>query len=194
MELRAAFGRIQGDALYLKAVDKDNPAQLWEPLLLSGTGAAPPVIDAPFSETETRRYLELSAEPSELALLTLMGGLDDAERLGLDRPAFLEAVAVRLSYPFVTVMLVLIGAAMGMRFRPKERPGLGSTLFWAPAMAALTLPALSVALGPARLAIVILAQAMPGSSFLPAWLAFLSICVVICVYSAARIAMHAPRR
>jgi tetratricopeptide (TPR) repeat protein len=194
MELRAPFGRIQDDALYLRAVDKDNPARLWEPLLVRGTAAAPSVIEAPFSEAETRRYLELSAAPSELSLLTLMGGLDDAERLGLDRPAFLEAVAVRLSYPFVTVMLVLLGAAMGLRFRPKERPGLGSTLFWAPAMAALSLPALSVALGPARLAIAILAQVMPGSSFLPAWVAFLSICVVICVFSAARIAMHAPRR
>jgi tetratricopeptide (TPR) repeat protein len=195
MELRAPFGRIRDDALYLKAVDKDNPARLWEPLLIRGADvAATSVIDAPFSEAETRRYLELSAEPSELALLTLMGGLDDAERLGLDRPAFLEAVAVRLSYPFVTVMLVLLGAAMGLRFRPKERPGMASTLFWAPAMAGLTLPALSVALGPARLAIAILAQAMPGSSFLPAWIAFLSICVVICVFSAARIAMHAPRR
>ncbi len=195
MELRADFGRIKDDALYLRAVDKDNPSRVWEAQLVRGAGpSAPPVIDAPFSEAETRRYLELSAEPSELSLLSLIGGLDDAERLGLDRPAFLEAVAVRLSYPFVTVMLVLIGAAMGMRFRPKELPGMGSTLFWAPAMAALTLPAFSVALGPARLAIAILAEAMPGSSFLPAWLAFLSICVVICVLSAARIAMHAPRR
>ncbi len=195
MELRAAFGRIKDDALYLRAVDKDNPSRVWEALAVRGLGASsPPVVDAPFSEAETRRYLELSAEPSELSLFTLMGGLDDAERLGLDRPAFLEAVAVRLSYPFVTVMLVLIGAAMGMRFKPRELPGLGSTLFWAPAMAALALPAFSVALGPAGLAIAILAEAMPGSSFLPAWVAFLCVCVVICVLSAARIAMHAPRR
>ncbi|TFG84608.1 MAG: hypothetical protein E4H20_02655 [Spirochaetales bacterium] len=195
MVLTASFGRLKGDNLYLRAVDRENPAIVWEPRNADSANAmavVPAVVTAPFGEAEAIRYLELAAPVSGIPLGTLLGGMNDAARFGLDTDPLLRAIAIRLSFPFIVVMLVLTGAALGMRFRATQAPSLASNIFWAPTMAALILPLLGVGASLGQLATSVLVKALPRVAFLPAWLGFLSFCVVICLLVASRIARHTP--
>lgn len=189
---RAEHARLNGDVLQLLAVSRRDPSLSWRARAADG-GASPSYVELGGAEAAARRYLELSAPPRELAFLTLIGGMDDARELGIDGAGLYADLARRLSYPFVCVILILMGAGTGLRFRPRSRPSLASSVLWAPVMAALAQPVFGLAEELSKTPLALLSRALPGGAFIGAWLAFLGTAVVCSLFIAERIARHAPR-
>lgn len=189
---RAEHARLNGDVLQLLAVSRRDPALAWRARAADG-GASPSYVELGGAEAAARRYLELSAPPRELPLLTLLGGMDDARELGIDGAGLYADLARRLSYPFACVILILMGAGLGLRFRPKSRPGAASLALWTPVMAALVRPVFDLAIESARTPLELLSRALPGGTFIGAWIAFLGAAVACSLFIAERIARHAPR-
>jgi hypothetical protein len=189
---RAEHARLNGDVLQLLAVSRRDPALTWRARAVDG-GASPSYLELAGAEAAARRYLELSAPPRELTLLTLINGMDDARELGVDGAGLYADLARRLSYPFVCVILILMGAGLGLRFRPRSRPSAISSIFWAPVMAALVQPVFGLAEELSKTPLDLLSRALPGGTFIAAWLAFLGVAVACSLFVAERIARHAPR-
>lgn len=189
---RAEHARLSGDVLQLLAVSRRDPSLTWRARAADG-GAPPSYLELGGAEAAARRYLELSAPPRELALLTLVNGMDDARALGLDGAGLYADLARRLSYPFVCVILILMGAGLGLRFRPRSRPSAASSVLWAPVMAALVQPVFGLAEELSKTPLALLSRALPGGAFIAAWLAFLGAAVACSLFVAERIARHAPR-
>ncbi len=192
--LRASYARIRGDALYLRAVDDGDPAKVWEPVSADNwTGTPPAVLTLPFSEETAKRYLELSARPLDMSLMTLFGALDDSVALAIQSAAIRDELAKRLSYPFSAFILVILGTAFGLRFRSRESPGFLSTVFLAPVLVFLALPTLGAVSVLPRMLLAILDKALPAGAFIPSWLFSLGVAAVVSLLLAARIARNAPR-
>lgn len=189
---RAEHARLNGDVLQLLAVSRRDPALVWRARAADG-GASPIYVELEGAEATARRYLELSAPPRELTLLALLGGMDDARELGIDGAELYADLARRLSYPFVCVILILMGAGLGLRFRPRSRPSAASSVLWAPVMAALVQPVFALAEELSETPLALLSRALPGGAFIAAWLAFLGAAVACSLFVAERIARHAPR-
>lgn len=189
---RAEHARLNGDVLQLLAVSRRDPALTWRARAADG-GAPPSYLELAGAEAAARRYLELSAPPRELTLLTLINGMDDARELGVDGAGLYADLARRLSYPFVCVILILMGAGLGLRFRPRSRPSAVSSILWAPVMAALVQPVFGLAEELSKTPLDLLSRALPGGTFIAAWLAFLGAAVACSLFVAERIARHAPR-
>ena len=85
-------------------------------------------------------------------------------------------------------MLALIGAGLGVRFKPTEKPGATMKYLTAPILVALAIGPLRMVAGVALIAARGVAALVPGSMLLPAWLGFLGLCVAASLLVAARIA------
>lgn len=195
LSVHTPYAALRSGLVLLRCVDDENPANVyapeWQP--------APPdrntanVLESGMSEDDVREYFLLSSPPTEIPLWTLLARSNSGARFGIDPKPLLNELASRLAYPFLVLILVVLGVAFGLRFRPPEKPSLGSTVFWAPALSAALSPVLGVGAAGGRVAQAALLTALPGAAFLPAWLGFLSICTVLAVLLASRIALHAPR-
>ena len=186
--------RLSGDVLIVRAVDRDKPDIVRLPVYAEGGpgGTGPYAVRTPFTEDQATRYLGLKDAPEDIQLSLLVGGLDDAARFGIDARPLKVELAGRIAYPFIAFMLVLLGAGFGMRFKPAEPTGLLTVLLTAPLLVALSLPPLSLVADFGRVAALAIAAWVPGSLFLAAWIGFLSVCIVACLFLSARIARHAP--
>ena len=100
-------------------------------------------------------------------------------------------MAVRSAYPFVAVMLVLLGVALGFRFRPEQPLGMMRTLLGAPLMVALALVPIGMAGRFGRFMAEALAHSISGQLYLPVWLGFLGLCTALSLLLSAHIASHA---
>lgn len=198
LRVGAPFARLHDSTIILRAIDGQNPYRVWEPLYEAGkpaaqsgrTGPVDPgyALQVPFNQEDAALAIDLSGKPGDIALSRLALSLDDARRLGIDTLPLLTELARRAAYPFSVLMLVLLGAGFGLRFKPTEPVSRPARYLGAPVMVALSLPPLRVVSGVQSLAIRALASAVPDSLFLPAWIGFLGLCVAVCLVVAARIA------
>jgi hypothetical protein len=198
LQVKAPFARLHGTTLTLRAVDSLNPDTVWEPEYVSGqrlqprtgTGPLDPgyAIIVPFNQEDAASALRLSGAPADIPIALLATGIDDARRLGIETSPLLEELARRAGYPFAVLMLVLIGAGMGVRFKPTEPVSVTMKYLTAPLLVALALMPLRMVASVAAVAGKAFAYLIPSGLFLPAWLGFLGLCVVITLFIAARIA------
>lgn len=191
LEARAPFARLHGDRLVLRAVDRSRPDLVWEPEYArrpSGQDDPGYALIVPFTQEDALTAIRLSGAPEDIPLATLATGIDDAERLGLDSRPLKAELAERCSYPFVVIMLALLGVGLGVRFRPTEPVGAAARYLTAPLLVALAVPPLRLAAELSASATRALAVLAPSAWFLPAWIGVLSLCVAASLLVAARIA------
>jgi len=196
VRVEAPFARLHGRTLVLRAVDRLRPDLVWEPRYVSAVGSGNDpgyAITVPFDQEDAATALRLSGAPEDIDLALLATGIDDAERMGIDGQPLLAELAGRAAYPFAVLMLVLIGAGLGIRFKPTEPVGAASKYLTAPILVALAVPPLRVVAAAEALAARAFAAWVPGGFFLPAWLGFMGLCVVVSLLTAARIAGRGAR-
>jgi len=198
LRVTAPYARLHGTTLTLRAVDRLEPGSVWEPVYESGqkpparTGREPAdpgfAIMVPFTQDDAATALRLSGAPGDISIALLATGIDDAQRLGIATRPLLAELARRSGYPFAVLMLVLIGAGLGVRFKPTEPVSVAMKYLTAPLLVALSLAPLRIVASIAVIAGKAFAHWIPNGLFLPAWLGFLGVCVVISLFGAARIA------
>ena len=150
-------------------------------------------MQVPFDQQDAEMAISLSGAPKDIPLTLLATGIDDAKRLAIDTVPLLAELARRAAYPFAALMLVLIGAGLGVRFKPLEPVSAATRYLTAPILVALSIAPLRVIEEVEAIAAKAFAAAVPDSLFLPAWLAFLGICVVASLLVSARIAGGSAR-
>lgn len=198
LRVEAPYARLHGSTLVLRAVDRRDPDTVWEPAyekgrrtpLRGGSGPEDPgyAIIVPFTQEDAASALRLSGAPEDIPIALLATGIDDAQRLGIETKPLLAELARRTGYPFAVLMLVLIGAGLGVRFKPTEPVSVAMKYLTAPLLVALALPPLRIVSAVAVIAGKAFAHWIPDGFFLPAWLGFQGICVVASLFVAARIA------
>ena len=198
LHVKAAYARLHGTTLTLRAVDRLNPDAVWEPEYetgqrlqpRTGTGPVDPgyAISVPFNQEDAASALRLSGAPADIPIALLATGMDDARRLGIETRPLQAELARRAGYPFAVLMLVLIGAGFGVRFKPTEPVSVAMKYLTAPVLVALALLPLRMAASVSVIAGKAFAYWIPNGLFLPAWLGFLGLCVIISLFVAAHIA------
>lgn len=185
----SAFARLHGDNLTVRAVDRNKPERVFEPRYSDGESPSSPyVIVAPFSQADAASMLALGGKPSDIPIAALAQGVSEARRLGTPIQPLLIELASRTAYPFSVVMLTLFGAALGIRFKPKKAPKPLGIYLSAPILVALAIPPLQVTESLGILAARTLAAIAPPEAFVPTWLGFLGICVVVVLFVSAGVA------
>ncbi len=186
LTVSAPFARLHGNLLVLKAVNRLDARILGSPRYDSGAPGNAQRL--PFDQNDAATVLRLSGDPADVPLALLATGIDDAERFGLEAEPLRTELASRAAYPFSVLMLALIGAGLGVRFKPTEKPGATMKYLTAPILVALAIGPLRMVAGVALIAARGVAALVPGSMLLPAWLGFLGLCVAASLLVAARIA------
>ncbi|PKL07725.1 MAG: hypothetical protein CVV51_12630 [Spirochaetae bacterium HGW-Spirochaetae-7] len=198
LSVSSPFARLHGNLLVLKAINRVDARVLGSPTYDSVTPAGGArqgegnTLRLSFDQNDAATVLRLSGDPADIPLALLATGTDDAQRFGLEVEPLRAELASRAAYPFSVLMLALIGAGLGIRFKSTEKPGTAMKYLSAPILVALAIGPLRIVAGIASVAARAFATLVPGSMLLPAWLGFLGLCVAGSLILAARIA-GAPR-
>lgn len=194
LDITAPFARLRGNTLLVRVVDADTPDLVWEAVYASGGPGpmGPHIVTLPFSEADVLDHVRLSGPAADIPLALLVSGMDLAKRFGLDTVALRTELGLRLAYPFVSLMLVLLGAGLGIRFRAKNAVRPIASYSSAPFLVALSVVPLQIATDAGRFAVSLTARLVPGA-FILAWIGFLCACTAVAVLLAARVAVNAPR-
>jgi tetratricopeptide (TPR) repeat protein len=190
LSLTAPYGQLKGSNLIVRAVHRNDPGLVFEPEYLTGEPVASPglAVRLPMDDDDARLAFTLSGRPEDIPLVTLASGIDAAVRFGLAVIPLRAELASRLAYPFVTVILVLLGMALGFRFRPPEPVARLKAFGWAPVMVALIVPVMDFLGRFGKVLANGFAYLLPGSLFIPVWLIFLGLCTMVALFLAANIA------
>ncbi|GAB1456428.1 hypothetical protein MASR2M48_17360 [Spirochaetota bacterium] len=188
--LSAPYARLHGNTLILRAIDRLKPHLVWEPDYEAGKVAGDPgfAITVPFTQEDAELALILSVAPEDIPLMDLFTSVDKAQEIGIDSRPLLAELGARAAYPFAVIMLVLIGAGLGVRFKPREPIGNLNRYLTAPILVALALAPLKLIGSVETIIANAFATWIPVAAFLPAWLGFMGACVVASLLVAARIA------
>lgn len=178
--LSAPYARLHGNTLILRAIDRVKPHLVWEPDYEAGKVAGDPgfAITVPFTQEDAELALILSGAPEDIPLMDLFTSVDKAQEIGIDSKPLLAELGARAAYPFAVIMLVLIGAGLGVRFKPREPIGSLNRYLTAPILVALALAPLKLIGSVETIIVNAFATWIPVSAFLPAWLGFMGACVV----------------
>ncbi|HUW69670.1 MAG TPA: LptF/LptG family permease [bacterium] len=192
VRVRAPFARLHGDTLLLRAVDRDHPDMVWEPTYetAAGSGFA---LRLPFNQEDAARVHWLSGAPSDIPINLLATGIEDARRYGLKTEPLQVELAGRMAYPFAVLILALLGAGLGIRFKPTVPPSTATKYLTAPIFVALAIAPIQMVEDAGHLAARAMATWLSPALFIPAWLGFLGACVVISLFVSARIAGRSVR-
>ncbi len=200
LSVSAPFARLHDRTLTLRAVDRDRPDMVWEPTYGSRPTERPGIpadpgyaVAVPFSQADAARAIRLSGAPEDIPIADLALGMDEAARLGLDAGPLLAELAGRAGYPFAVLMLALLGAGLGLRFKPSEPVGTAARLLSGPALVALAIPPLKAARAAADVMARVLATLVPPGAFLVAWIAVLGGAALASLLVSARIAGRGGR-
>jgi hypothetical protein len=192
IELTAPYARLYGNVLLLRAVDRENPAIAWTPNYRSITGLEKSdpgfALVLPFEQGEASRVFFLTGKVEDISLIMLSTAFHDVMRFGLDPVPLLVELSRRVSIPFLILILILFGAALGIRFKPLEPPGTIAIYLSAPFLVAFSIPPLRV-LEYLQIAFArICTLFIPPSLFLTGWLILMTVLVILMLFISARIA------
>jgi lipopolysaccharide export LptBFGC system permease protein LptF len=199
--IRASFARLHQNVLILRAVDRTKPEIVWDPVYETGQPSVSRgetqdpgyAVQVPFNQQDVVAVVRLSGNPKDIALDVLATAADVVDRFGLDVQPLLTELGRRAAYPFTVIILVLLGAGLGIRFKAIEPPGTLKKYLTAPILVALALAPISAGASIGLLAVKVVAAWVPRALFLPAWLGFMGGCTALSLFIAARIAGRTVR-
>jgi hypothetical protein len=187
------LARLSGNSLVARAVQRQQPTETLEPLWQSDAASGLAILaNLPFSEADVRLAMQFSGQPADIPLHLLLFSLDEAVRLGHARVVLQRELGQRLAYPFAMIMLVLVGIALGMRFRGPNTPGAASVLIGSPLLVLLASLPINIFQQGSRLVLELLALQASTSGFLAAWLGLLAGTTVLGLLLAVKIAQASP--
>lgn len=185
------YARLTGNSLLPRAVNRHMPTETSEETWYSGQQEDKyHLAILPFGEPEVRMALVLADKTSDIPLHVLVRAMREAAELGKDPVPLRREFAARLAYPFATVMLVLLGTALGMRFRGETVPGVLSIILGAPILVVLAAAPIRIIKEVGLLLAEFTARFTGNTGFIASWLGILAFITASCLFLAARIASH----
>ncbi|MBU0936543.1 MAG: LptF/LptG family permease [Spirochaetes bacterium] len=189
--LSSPYGRLAGNTLIPRAVNRADPGEVYNENWQAGSHSDMTSLSAlPFDDTAAREVLIFTENPRDIPLHTLVANLPKAEKLGVDPVPLRRELAARMAYPFATIMLVLLGTAIGMRFRANKRPGPLAILFGSPVLVLLALLPVELFKALGLMLAELAAQYTGNTTFTLAWLSILAVFTILSLLVSARIASY----
>lgn len=192
-EIRAAFARLAGDLLIFRAIDDKNANAVWEADYVQGKAGSlgPHALNSIITELEFHDYLRLTGPAEGIPIALLLNGMGFAKRMNLDTKILNAELGMRMAYPFIILMLVMLGASLGLRFRSKNPPGAFASYLSGPFLALMAVPVLSVVASSGKLLVMLVAEFLPNA-FILSWGGVLVFATAVVVLLSARVAVNAP--
>lgn len=112
-------------AVSLRMVERDSPLQASAPRFLKGSMVPPgsTVLVLPMDFEALSILLDLQDRAERIPFFRLAEGARIAPAYGIDPAPYRMETALRISIPVMLMTLVLLGTALGARFRRDEEPG-----------------------------------------------------------------------
>jgi len=178
----------------LRRVERNSPREVTQPQYVLGESSPPgrAVIEIPMRFEDLSVLLDLRDETRRIPFLQLMSGSKIAERYGWDPSPYRLETALRISIPVFLVILVLLGTAIGARFRRDEEPGQLRMILALPLLTLLASVPLNAANHAGQYLLAKLYAALPPAGAIAAWTGFLAALLTVSLLAVGRLGVHAP--
>lgn len=116
------FARLKGTTLTIRAVDRENPTNFWDPVWKIGKQDPDGVIlEFPVTEHQADLLLMIFQKPQNIPAYRLWDSIKTAEQYAIDTNEIYLETSRRLAYPFVLLMVIIFGIGLGLRFRTQKQ-------------------------------------------------------------------------
>ena len=178
----------------LRRVERDTPSEATSPRYLIGNSAptGDAVLELPMDFEALSTLLILRDDPLRVSFFRLVSGAQIAEEYGWDPSPYRFEIALRVSVPLVLVILVLLGTAIGARFRREEEPSRLRMIFILPILTILASVPLNVANAVGKEILSRLYGMLSPAVAMTTWAGFLAILLGISLLAVGRLGVHAP--
>jgi hypothetical protein len=177
----------------LRRVERNAPREVSQPRYIVGspapTGAA--VLDVPMDFDSLSTLQDLQGDASKISFFQLITGSRIAETYGWNPGLYRREIALRISIPVVLIILVLLGTAVGARFRRDEEPGRIRMVLTLPVLTLLAVVPITAADHAGRYLLSRLFALLPASVAIAAWACFLAVLLAVSLLAVGRLGVHA---
>ena len=180
-------------AVSLRMVEKAVPSEASQALYLVGRPTPPgeTVLVLPMDFEALTILLDLQDEAERIPFFRLVAGVRLAARYGVDPSIYRMETALRLSIPLVLVTLVLLGTALGARFRRGEEPGRLRMMLTLPILAFLATIPLNAANRAGQYLLSRLFSTLSASGAVTVWMGLLVFLLALSLLAVGRLGVHA---
>ncbi len=181
-------------AVSLRMVERESPRQASRPRYLLGSSVPPDpaVLVLPMDFEALTVLLDLQDPAERIPFFRLAAGARIAPAYGLDPTPYRMETALRISIPVMLTTLVLLGTALGARFRRDEEPGRIRMMLTLPLLAFLaSLPLAAATRAGTYLLGRLFADLAPAGA-LAVWAGFLAALLALSFLAVGRLGVHAP--
>lgn len=209
LHVRAPYARLRGlppsgpgesganapaSAVSLRMVERESPRQASRPRYLRGSSVPPDpaVLVLPMDFEALNVLLDLQDPAERIPFFRLVAGARIAPAYGLDPTPYRMETALRISIPVVLTTLVLLGTALGARFRREEEPGRLRMTLTLPLLAFLASIPLTAAARAGTYLLGRLFADLTPSGALAVWAGFLAALLALSFLAVGRLGVHAP--
>ena len=180
-------------AVSLRMVERGAPGQASRPRYLKGSAVPPDqtVLVLPMDFEALSILLDLQDRAERVPFLRLAAGARIAPAYGIDPSPYRMETALRISIPVMLMTLVLLGTALGARFRRDEEPGRIRMILTLPFLAFLASIPLAAANRVGLYLLTRLFADLPSPGALTVWAGFLAALLALSFLAVGRLGVHA---
>ena len=136
--------------------------------------------------------LDLQDQAERIPFFRLAAGARIAPVYGIDPSPYRMETALRISIPVMLMTLVLLGTALGARFRRDEEPGRLRMMLTLPLLTALASIPMAAAGRAGQYLLGRLFADLPSTGALAVWAGFLVSLLALSFLAVGRLGVHAP--
>jgi len=181
-------------AVSLRMVERGSPRQASRPRFLKGSMVPPDstVLVLPMDFEALSILLDLQDQAERIPFFRLAAGARIAPAYGIDPSPYRMETALRISIPVMLMTLVLLGTALGARFRRDEEPGRLRMMLTLPLLTALASIPMAAAGRAGQYLLGRLFADLPSTGALAVWAGFLVSLLALSFLAVGRLGVHAP--
>ena len=124
----AQYSRLSGNTVLLRTVDRTNPNIVFEPQWSSGKSEIP-YIEIPAHTEKISRIISIQNSLPAVSIFSLWFGLNDMKNYGFDVEPLHKELLYRLSFPFASLIAILLGLAFGLNYKRDNTPAVVFLIF-----------------------------------------------------------------
>ena len=189
------FARLKGNVLTIRAVDRENPLNHWEPVWKIGKQNPDGVIiNFPVTEEQADLLLLLFQKPQNIPAYKLWDSIKIAEQYHINTAAIYLEVSRRIAYPFILLMVILFGIGLGLRFRTAQNDSFLIQFAGSCILVPGVIPPLNIMAKVGLSVEQLIHQFTKETTFILAWVGVLLITTFIVIVIAAKISAFFVRR
>lgn len=189
------FARLKGSTLTIRAVDRENPLNHWEPVWKIGKQDPDGVIiNFPITEEQADLLLLLFQKPQNIPAYKLWDSIKIAEQYHINTAEIYLEVSRRLAYPFILLMVIIFGIGLGLRFRTTQNDSFLIQFVGSCILVPGVIPPLNIIARVGFSAEQLIHHYTKEIPFILAWLGVLLLTTFIVIFISAKISAFFVRR